>query len=432
MNETLTNETLAIENFAGINRLEIDLKKINVLIGPQATGKSVIAKLLFYFKGFIWELLSALENEQSNEKEQSNQELDVKFIEKFEEYFPPPNWGKGNFCIRYKIRDEFIEINRIGEELKVSLQYSEYYKNKLIYGKTLLREQSRKDIDNSTKTIKWSPILLVRDKMRDHISREIGPTGIYYQFFIPAGRSFFANLEGSGVFTFIVNKIAIDPFLAEFGLIYEQVKEVFDTKKGNAQFDDLAESIICGKYRREKTRDYIIASDGRKVDIAHSSSGQQETLPLILILRSLPFKKEFHGRAGQTVYIEEPEAHMFPTAQRNIIELIATVFNESKNLQFFITTHSPYVLTAINNLLQAGQLQVQLERAGDAERLDALKRIVPPERMLNVEDVAVYSLSAEGCEMIIDQETGLIQTNIIDKVSDELAIQFGKLLDFIE
>lgn len=39
------HERLIIDNFAGIKHLEIELKKINILIGPQGTGKSVCAKL---------------------------------------------------------------------------------------------------------------------------------------------------------------------------------------------------------------------------------------------------------------------------------------------------------------------------------------------------------------------------------------------------
>ena len=58
-------ETLTIENFLCINQLEIDLKRINIMIGPRSTGKSIVAKLLFYFKGFIWDLFSTVENEQS-------------------------------------------------------------------------------------------------------------------------------------------------------------------------------------------------------------------------------------------------------------------------------------------------------------------------------------------------------------------------------
>ncbi len=43
------------------------------------------------------------------------------------------------------------------------------------------------------------------------------------------------------------------------------------------------------------------------------------------MLAALPFLAS--PRSGQTVYIEEPEAHLFPSAQRSVIELIATVFN---------------------------------------------------------------------------------------------------------
>ncbi len=45
-------EKLRIENFAGISLLEIELNEINILLGPQALGKSITAKLLFYFKFF--------------------------------------------------------------------------------------------------------------------------------------------------------------------------------------------------------------------------------------------------------------------------------------------------------------------------------------------------------------------------------------------
>ncbi|MEP0760932.1 AAA family ATPase [Coleofasciculus sp. FACHB-T130] len=58
-------EKLIIRNFAGIKELEIEVKRINILIGPQASGKSVCAKLLFYFKNFVWEILSSVENEQT-------------------------------------------------------------------------------------------------------------------------------------------------------------------------------------------------------------------------------------------------------------------------------------------------------------------------------------------------------------------------------
>ena len=167
-------------------------------------------------------------------------------------------------------------------------------------------------------------------------------------------------------------------------------------------------------------------ADGRRISIANSSSGQQETLPLTIILAALPFIAS--PPVGQTVYIEEPEAHLFPSAQRNIVELIATVFNYRKEqLQFFITTHSPYVLTALNNLLQAGLLYE--ESSEDIQH--QLEKIVSRYKSLDVDDLSAYVLSDGKCNSIVCPDTGLIDARVIDSVSDELAIEFDQLLNLV-
>lgn len=43
-------ETLTIKGFAGIESLEIQTRPFTVIIGPQSVGKSIVAKLLFFFK----------------------------------------------------------------------------------------------------------------------------------------------------------------------------------------------------------------------------------------------------------------------------------------------------------------------------------------------------------------------------------------------
>ncbi len=334
------------------------------------------------------------------------------------------------FSIKYKLNDIFIEVNRYKEKTsKIHIDYSEYFKKKLDYCRRLLKKQSEKNLGKEPPE-HFNAIFSVRKALIENVENELGAIGAFTQLFIPAGRSFFANLQ-SNVFTFLSSNNVIDPFLKEFGSLYESMKRFPSRVKINgkeeikfkAKLDRLVEPILSGQYIYEKGKAYII-SDGRKINVSNSSSGQQEILPLIIILSILPFIRFL--AAGQTVYIEEPEAHMFPTAQRHIIELIATVFNYSKvPMQFFITTHSPYILTATNNLMQAGRLKAQIKD----HDLASLEKIVPHERMLNPEDVTAYSLTDGNCEIITCQETGLIQTNVIDSVSDELAIQFDELLD---
>jgi predicted ATPase len=65
-------EKLIVRDFSGIKDLEIDVKQINILIGPQASGKSVWTKFLFYFKSFPGEILFAVENEYRKSKLDSN------------------------------------------------------------------------------------------------------------------------------------------------------------------------------------------------------------------------------------------------------------------------------------------------------------------------------------------------------------------------
>ena len=90
-------EKIEIKDFVGIKDITIEIKQINILISPQASGKSIIAKLIFYFKNFIFEIINAA-------KESKNKtELDKDYKLKFEEYFPPSSWGDRDFFIRYSI-----------------------------------------------------------------------------------------------------------------------------------------------------------------------------------------------------------------------------------------------------------------------------------------------------------------------------------------
>jgi predicted ATP-binding protein involved in virulence len=424
-------EKLIIRNFAGIKELEIEIKRINILIGPQASGKSVCAKLLFYFKNFVWEILSVVENEQTKRN------LDSSYSKKFEEYFPPDSWGNYDFFIKYEISNVFIEISRKQDSKgKISLSYSDFFKKELTGLRSLLRKAKDKSSDKSANYERIDRLYLTRQVLRDNLIdsliMSLCKEAAFNQLFIPAGRSFFANLQ-SNIFSFLSSNNALDPFLRAFGSTYESIKnarlrfrnrsEEKDVREMQDEISRLIEKSLCGKHVHEKGKDFLEVADGRRISVANSSSGQQETLPLTIMLAALPFLVA--PRSGQTVYIEEPEAHLFPSAQRNVIELIATVFNYRKEkLQFFITTHSPYVLTALNNLLQAGLLYEESSQ----DVLHQLEKIVPRYKALTTSDLSAYVLANGKCSSIICSDTGLIDAKIIDSVSDELAIEFDKLL----
>src|SRR5690606_29500741 len=127
-------------------------------------------------------------------------------------------------------------------------------------------------------------------------------------------------------------------------------------------------------YVREKEKDYLVHKDQRKVNLTNASSGQQETVPLIIILKTLTRINSVGG--GFTLYIEEPEAHLFPTAQKRIVELLARTFNSADNkFHIFVTTHSPYILSSFNNLIYSGNIKNKLILEG--KKSDKLNKVIP-------------------------------------------------------
>lgn len=83
-------EKIEIKDFVGIKDITLEIKQINILIGPQASGKSIVAKLLYYFKDFIIEIINAAKELKTVKQ------LEKGYVQKFKEYFPSSSWGNQN------------------------------------------------------------------------------------------------------------------------------------------------------------------------------------------------------------------------------------------------------------------------------------------------------------------------------------------------
>ena len=251
--------------------------------------------------------------------------------------------------------------------------------------------------------------------------------GIFYTtqpLFVPAGRSIFSILENN-IFAILSRgeDVSIDPFLLKFGSFYQRVKDRNQSKEiKDSSIDNIIEEILGSKYYSENKKDYLIHNDNRKINLAFASSGQQETLPLLLILKY--FSK---AKSNSSVFIEEPEAHLFPAAQKKITELISLVFNRNgeDNLQFTITTHSPYILSSFNNLVQASILY----NSANTKNKKKINQIIPKELHLNPNCLSAYAFIDGKADSIIDPETQLIYAEYLDSVSEDIGSEFSDLLD---
>ena len=142
---------------------------------------------------------------------------------------------------------------------------------------------------------------------------------------------------------------------------------------------------------------------------------------MLLVLEWLVRQPEWHGAA---VFIEEPETHLFPTTQRQLVEALVGYRNRS-DLGLLVTTHSPYVLTAMNNLIMA---QNVIEERGE-EATAAVLKVIGGNRALRYVDVSAYTVDDGTATSIMDDEVKLIGSSVIDDVSDDFEAVYGRLVD---
>ena len=214
----MTKEYLSIENFAGLKENEIELGRMNVFIGPQASGKSVCAKLFFFFK----ECANNIATEAFDQKTKAEMRTSHKDI--FVKYFPSAYWSKGLFKLRYSCGEIWIEILRKSNEAKtVEIAYSPQYDRLLATGRQMLK---------ATESLRRTAIQAQQPRndqykeIFDKIASETEPVLTNANYFIPAGRSFFSTLRAN-VFQFLANDLAIDPFLISFGILYQDARRNF-------------------------------------------------------------------------------------------------------------------------------------------------------------------------------------------------------------
>ena len=244
--------------------------------------------------------------------------------------------------------------------------------------------------------------------------------------FVPAGRSSFAILTDF-VFTLWKNNIHTDYFIKEFGVNYEQARNRYYLLYSNGQrnattYNRVQKEILKGYYIRKNQRDYL-KNEGPfnsfDVEVLDASSGQQELLPILLTL----FRKR-----DSYFMIEEPEAHIYPESQYALMRFILSR-RASNDLEtaFLFTTHSPYIITVLNNLARAGYLENKF--SDQKEKLEKLDKIYPKNERIPYGELSAYMFINGTAKSIIDKNTRLINAEELDSISDKISSDFSSLVN---
>lgn len=367
-------ELLHIKNFGPIKEINLVLRKVNVLIGDQGTGKSTVAKVLSMIRNFAELEVFNLQNV----KIQSD--LKSQFLA-YLQLFEMASYLRKDSEIKYIDEHRMLEVSYANQQL----------------GKTSVRRG----------------------------------TGVVSAFnYITAERVFVSTLADA---FFGLNEFGtkLPTLFNRFGNKYASARKV-ETKRNYG-------NVIGADFEHANGVDMVVMSDGQRILLNDGSTGLQGTIPMLVVFDSIvngidkfSQKEEF---THNLLVVEEPELNLFPFTQKKVVDyIIERNFDTPKNVtvssmeidnvsktsdfksrvfknQLFVTTHSPYVLTSLNNLIYAYQI--------GAEHGEEVNKIVPKERWLNPKDVSCYFLEG-GVEKSIIDDDGLIEASYIDAVSNDL------------
>lgn len=387
---------LTIRKFGPVDDVEIELKRVNVILGPQSSGKSTILKVACYCEWLERQIVLSYDPDKYCETQFFVNNL-VRF-HKLEGYMHPDSY------IRYE--SEYVAFEYVAKIKKCNFSW----KNREKY------------------------LVYKRPKIA----------------YIPSERNLVAAIPNWYQISMSNNNIV--DFMKE----WEFARKSFDKN------EKILGTSFSYRYNPSNKSDRIVMENGTEVDLTNASSGLQSMTPLYIMLRYLTgdFFKEMHVKVEDTIirehlkniiasvvpdltfekqmeilhgimtphhtdlYIEEPEAHIFPSTQKEFIYSLVNMLNGTKKHSCFLATHSPYIMTALNNLIMAGELMTESK-----EKMEVIKERFPKRQTLRYKEVAAFAMEEGKIKSIMDDDFKLISADAIDDASIEISDDFNFLLN---
>lgn len=435
---------IEIYNFGPIKKLDINLDKdLEVVIGPQASGKSTFSKTV-YFCRRVRDNFSQYLVKIMNSVYWYNDELYVDFLKSIRRLFMG-YFGTTKHMQQFKIvyyydkkKERSLTI-QLGKDHFAQFAFSANMKEEIC----ALMEQAVQIAKVSHETKNLTQAFLTQSGFMEKIKTSVNQ--IFCDddmlIYIPAGRNMLAIVPdafGTKNTTEADDEVQVDitqiDFITQefiqyirnlktnFGSKLEDIRQNYlKTVTGQIRNQDV--ELACKLIRDVLRADYVNDQDGEKlyydnehwVKLMFGSSGQQEIVWALNIIFMIILKNE-----KTFLVFEEPESHLFPDSQETLAELVALMINSSKS-QVMITTHSPYMLTAMNLLIYSGKE----EKNNTAEN-----SVVRKEIRLKQGKVGAHFISKDTGELrdIIGKSEGLIDAVAIDGISESINTRMDEIL----
>ena len=423
-------QKLVINKLGPIDYCELECIKFMALTGFQASGKSTIAKAIYYFGTIKEDIIELAKNQvlrgKTENEKNLRKELENHLREKFLRTFGS-SWGMSNeMYMEYHFTDSCF--------VRILLKEHEKY-NSPNYIWIEFSEDLKRFLNEKNHFLGVTPLGIEQENL------EAFKQELYKIFddmcsvvYIPAGRSMITLLSQQFAYIYAtmddMQKRSLDSCTKDYlerilrlkpefsegleGLaLYYLANKQLSKKTLNLALS-LIKNILRGAYRYANGEEQIVLEDGKYIKLNFSSSGQQESVWILNLLFYYLLQEN-----PMLFIIEEPESNLFPESQKYITEMIALVSNCGHSV--VLTTHSPYVLGTLNNLLYAHTIDEKYAKEADS--------IIPRQLWLDYKQFDSWFVKNGGIENCMDSEIHMIENERIDEISKVINHDFDRMLE---
>jgi predicted ATPase len=403
------NEKLIVKDFGPIKNAELDLKKVTVFIGPQGSGKSTLAKLVAICK---------------------EEERPFLFSEPSKIGFREGDYGLKSFKNKnseFEYSSEFVTIGYSDNKFHtISNDLGSKIRNEI----SVIQEKGRENMASSN----LDDLSMFNMELKQELEKlfVLGENNVSLSeiIYIPEKRTSITFLSSS-LFGLMSNDVNLPKLLTEFGNKYakastREAKEDHRFIKADSYVPGVKKlkhiELFDLQFQHRDGQDFLIdLKNNYEVNLRDSASGMQSSIPLILVVRH----EYSQGNGNRHFIIEEPELNLFPTTQKELVGYLADKCTQNDN-ELLMTTHSPYILSAINNLIFAYKVAHEVP-----EKAYEVAQIIPREQWLNPDDVAAYYVADGTVTSIIHEGEGLIGENELDAISEDISGERDQLFKIL-
>jgi hypothetical protein len=421
---------LTVKNFSVIEQAELEFGRVTVLIGPQSSGKSLLSKLAYFLGGEI----IGMAVESLAKRDSWNDFIELVGRE-FRTRFSTLGWLRTSSRASFSSERYSVELRGFGDPLNPDIAFTFSDDFRQLYASIN---------ENASKHPSYPNLALseLRQDLWVALSLALNGRRTQSNIYIPSGRAFFTDAARSVA---ALQNPDLDPVTRRFASLVP-----WDTKwkiglltTGQNVVREIEKEmyrIVGGVVIADNGKPIFLAFDGRSLPLSMQSSGTQELLPMLNLLNYLAFHQDhFYARATATkippeadvsdysplIYLEEPESHVFPDTQRDLIQLFAWLASDPiLSFDWVITTHSPYVLSVLGDLVKAGKVGAQ-----SAAHHAATAKVIPEKYWIKEGDFAAYKIANKRLVSIFDKTSGQIDGDYLDNVSGKISEEFGQLLE---